>query len=136
MWRGELGARGLLPIHSAVDRGITVVGGSDWPSESMHPLAAIQVALTRRPRAGGGAAWIPEQRVSLAEMLAAYTLNGARLAGREELTGSIETGKAAALVVLERNLFEVDPMDLQQVRILLTLLDGVPVYRDPVIAWP
>lgn len=133
---GEKRARGLLPIRSAFKNGVTVVGGSDWPSESINPLAAIQVALTRRPLFGGGTAWIPEQRVSLAEMLDAYTLNGARLAGREEFTGSIETGKAADLVVLERNLFEVDPMDLQQVRILLTLLDGVPVYRDPVIAWP
>ena len=133
---GEDRARELLPIRSAFESGVTVVGGSDWPSESIDPLAAIQVALTRRPLAGGGTAWIPEQRASLAEMLAAYTLNGARLAGREQLTGSIETGKAADLVVLERNLFEVDPMNLQQVRVLLTLLDGVPVYRDPAIAWP
>jgi predicted amidohydrolase YtcJ len=63
-------------------------------------------------------------------MLEAYTINGAWLARQEHETGSIEVGKAADLVVLDRNLFEVDPMQLKDVKVLLTLLEGKPVYRD------
>jgi predicted amidohydrolase YtcJ len=96
----------------------------------MSPLYGIQVALTRRPPDGSGPAWIPEQRIGLEEMLRAYTINGAWLAGQQALTGSIEVGKAADLVVLERNLFEVDPMAIRDVRVRLTLLDGRVVYHD------
>ena len=96
----------------------------------MNPLYAIQIALTRRPPDGSGPAWVPEERVTLAQMLEAYTINGAWLARRERETGSIEVGKTADLVVLDRNLFEVEPMQLQNVKVLLTLLEGEVVYRD------
>jgi predicted amidohydrolase YtcJ len=96
-----------------------IVAGSDWPAPSMNPLEVIQAALPR---------------VHLPEMIAAYTIGGAWLARSERITGSIEVGKAADLVVLDRNLFEVPPSELQHVHVLLTLLDGQPVYQDP--AWP
>ena len=62
-------------------------------------------------------------------MLEAYTINGARLYGQEELTGSIEVGKAADLILLARNLFETDPMQLKDVNVLRTFLDGETVYQ-------
>jgi predicted amidohydrolase YtcJ len=130
---GALGAergRRLLAMNSMFASGARVVAGSDWISESMNPLYAIQIALTRRPPDGSGPAWVPEERVTLAQMLEAYTINGAWLARRERETGSIEVGKAADLVVLDRNLFEVEPMQLQNVKVLLTLLEGEVVYRD------
>jgi hypothetical protein len=119
----------LLAYRDLFDTGARVVAGSDWISASMSPLYGIQVALTRRPPDGSGPAWIPQQRVTLEEMLRAYTIDGAWLAGQEALTGSIEVGKAADLVVLERNLFEVEPIAIKDVRVLLTLLDGKVVYR-------
>ncbi len=122
-------AQRLYAIRSMLDSGARVVLGSDWVSASMNPLYSIQIAVTRRPPDGSGPAWLPEQRISLEEAIAAYTLNGAWLAGHEQLTGSIETGKAADLVVLERNLFEVDPMLIKDVRVDLTLLAGRAVYR-------
>ena len=106
-----------------------MVLGSDWISESMNPLYSIQIAITRRPPDGKSAAWLPEQRISLEEALKAYTIDGAWLAGHEELTGSIELGKAADLVVLERNLFEVEPMEISRVEVQRTLLEGNTVYR-------
>jgi hypothetical protein len=123
--------RRMMAMNSMFASGARVVAGSDWISESMNPLYAIQIALTRRPPDGSGPVWIPEERVTLAQMLEAYTINGAWLARQEHETGSIEVGKAADLVVLERNLFEVEPMQLQYVKVLLTLLEGKPVYRDP-----
>jgi predicted amidohydrolase YtcJ len=121
----------MFAIRNMLDSGARVVFGSDWISESMNPLYSIQVAVTRRPPDGSEPAWLPEQRITLEQALRAYTIDGARLAGQEQLTGSIEVGKAADLVLLERNLFEVDEMEISQVPVLRTLLDGRTVYRRP-----
>ncbi len=124
-----------VEIASVANSGATIVAGSDWPSESMNPLVAIQIAITRRPLDGSAPAWLPWQRVDLETMLAAYTINGAWLAREDKINGSIEVGKAADLIVLDQNLFDVDPMKIKDVQVLLTLLDGQPVYRDPRISW-
>jgi len=118
----------LLAFRDLFDSGARVVAGSDWISDAMSPLYGIQVAVTRRPPDGSGPPWNPDQRVTLEEMLKAYTLDGAWLAGQEALTGSIEVGKAADLIVLERNLFTIDPTQLKDVPVLLTLLEGKVVY--------
>ncbi len=129
-------SRWLVPMASVADSGAIIVAGSDWPSPSMNPLLAMQIAITRRPPDGSAPAWIPEERVELAQMIEAYTIAGAWLAREESINGSIEVGKAADLIVLERNLFEVDPMVLKDVRVLLTLLEGATVYRDSEFTWP
>lgn len=130
----------LIQIRSMRDSGARVVAGSDWISESMNPLFGMQVAVTRRPPDGSGPAWIPEERVTLAEMIEAFTINGAWLARQEAETGSIEVGKAADMIVLQENLFEVDSMKLKDVTVLLTVLDGEIVYthdsRDGGELWP
>lgn len=130
---GKKRCRHLLAFRDLFDSGARVVAGSDWPSESMNPLYAIQVAITRRPPDGDGPSWNPEQRVTLEEMLRAYTIDGARLTGQADLTGSIEVGKSADLVFLQRNLFAIDPMAIRAVPVLQTLLEGrvVYIYADP-----
>ncbi len=125
----------LIAIASVAASGARIVAGSDWPSESMRPMHAIQVAVTRRPVDGSELVWLPNERVGLAGILEAYTINGAWLSRSEFETGSIEVGKAADLIVLERNLFDVDPMELHKVSVQLTLLDGEPVYRDTDFTW-
>jgi hypothetical protein len=123
-------SRWLYPVGSMVRTGAVVAGGSDWPVTSMNPLEAIQVAVTRRiPTDGPGPAWIPEEVVDLPAMLAAYTINGAYGLFQENETGSIEVGKAADLVVLDRNLFEIPAHEISKARVLLTLLEGKAVYR-------
>ncbi len=121
--------RWLMPINSVFKTGARVVVGSDWISESMNPLFSIQIAITRRPIDGSEPAFVPEERVTLEQMIEAYTINGAWLARQEKETGSIEVGKAADLIVLEKNLFEADAMKLAEVKVLLTLLEGEEVYR-------
>ncbi|MEN3335490.1 MAG: hypothetical protein V7641_4855 [Blastocatellia bacterium] len=124
-------SRWLYPIHSLAATGAVIACGSDWSVTSMNPLDAIQVAITRRGLdAGQGAAWIPEETVDLAEMLAGYTINGAYVNFEETETGSIEVGKAADLIVLNRNLFEIPAHEIHQAKVLLTLLEGREVYRD------
>ena len=123
-------SRWLYPIGSVVASGATVVGGSDWSVSSMNPLDAIQVGMTRKGNTvPDSEPWIPQERVDLPTMLALYTINGAYLHHQETRTGSIEPGKAADLIVLESNLFEIAPETIHDVAVLLTLLDGREVFR-------
>ncbi|HEY7700092.1 MAG TPA: amidohydrolase family protein, partial [Vicinamibacteria bacterium] len=130
----ELGperSRWLYAIKSLADSGAVLAAGSDWSVSSMNPLDGIQVALTRRDvTAPEGPPWLPDERVDLDTILAAYTRGGAYLQHQEALTGSLETGKRADLIVLEKNLFEVRETEIHRVKVLLTLLDGKEVYRD------
>ncbi|MEO8140441.1 MAG: amidohydrolase family protein, partial [Gemmatimonadota bacterium] len=63
-------------------------------------------------------------------MLAAYTINAAFATRLERETGSLEPGKAADLIILDRNLFSLPPSEIQRAHVLLTMLDGQAVYRD------
>jgi predicted amidohydrolase YtcJ len=125
-------SRWLYPIGSVARTGAVIAGGSDWSVSSMNPLEAIQVAMTRRgPDDPPGDAWIPEERVDLETMLRAYTTNGAWLSHDEKSRGSLEPGKAADIIVLAGNLFKIPASEIGRVKVLLTLLDGRPVFRDP-----
>ncbi len=123
-------SRWLYPLRSVANTGAMIVGGSDWSVTSMNPLDAIQVAVTRRgPKEQPGPAWLPEELVDLPTMIAAYTINGAYVNFQEKETGSIEVGKAADLIVLDRNLFDIPPHEIHGVRVLSTILDGEEVYH-------
>jgi predicted amidohydrolase YtcJ len=114
----------LYPIASVAAGGARVTAGSDWSSTSMNPLDSIQAAVTRRG-----------QRMTLAAMIAAYTKVSGWAAREDGVDGTLETGKAADVIVLTRDLFKTKPGDLSKLRVVLTLLDGAPVYRDPSFSW-
>jgi predicted amidohydrolase YtcJ len=98
----------------------------------MNPLDGIQVAVTHRePSRGPGAAWLPQEQIALPDAIEGYTIRGAYLDFTESVTGSIEPGKAADLIVLDRNLFEIPASQIHQTRVLWTLLEGREVYRAP-----
>lgn len=123
-------SRWLYPIGSVVASGAAVAFGSDWSVSSMNPLDGIEVAVTRRqPPEGPGPAWLPEERIALPEAIAAYTIRAAYLDFTEKESGSIEAGKSADLIVLDRNLFEIPPSQIHEAKVLLTLLEGREVYR-------
>jgi predicted amidohydrolase YtcJ len=127
----------LYPIGSVARTGATIVGGSDWAVSSMNPLEAIQVAVTRRALdAPAGEPWLPKEAVTLERMLAAYTINGARVSFEERETGSIEVGQAADLVLLDRDLFTVPPNEIHRARVLRTFVDGREIYTAPPRATP
>jgi predicted amidohydrolase YtcJ len=127
----------LYPIGSVARTGATIVGGSDWSVSSMNPLEAIQVGVTRRaPDAPAGEPWLPKEAVTLEQMLAAYTINGARVSFEERETGSIEVGKAADLVVLDRDLFAIPANEIHRARVLRTFVDGREIYTAPPSATP
>jgi predicted amidohydrolase YtcJ len=128
-------SRWLYPIRSVLDSGAAVALGSDWSVSSMNPLDGIQVAVTHRePSRGPGAAWLPQERIALPDAIEGYTIRGAYLDFTESETGSIETGKAADLIVLDRNLFEIPASQIHEAKVVWTLLEGREVYRAPAFA--
>jgi predicted amidohydrolase YtcJ len=116
--------------HSIEAGGGRLAFGSDWNVVTLNPWKGVQTALTRQTEEGypaGG--WVPSQRVTLEEAIRAYTL-GAAFAGRREKTeGSLDPGKAADLIMLSQNLFEVDPHAVGRTTVLLTMVDGKTVYE-------
>ncbi|NJL30047.1 MAG: amidohydrolase family protein, partial [Thermoanaerobaculia bacterium] len=97
-----------------------------------QPARGIQVAITRQPPDDTAAvAMQPEQALDLPTALAAYTIGAAWALGIERETGSLEVGKAADLVVLSENLFELPPRALHRVKVLATLLEGREVWVEP-----
>jgi predicted amidohydrolase YtcJ len=133
---GATRSRWMYPMASIAAAGGRILASSDWPSPSMNPLDAIQVAVTHQPLDGSKPSAQADERLSLAAILAACTIDAAWAAREETINGSIEVGKSADLVVLDRNLFETDVLKLHEARVLLTLLDGDPEYRDSSFAWP
>jgi predicted amidohydrolase YtcJ len=107
-----------------VDAGANFAFSSDWPIVPISPLLGIQQAMTRQP-------WdkaLPDQRLSLHEVLAAYTSGGAYAGFMEQLTGRIQTGKLADLVLLSSDI-EVQPIErIAELSVALTLCDGKVTY--------
>ena len=129
---GEERLRWMYPLGSVHRAGGRLVLGTDWNVTPPDALPGIEVGLLRRDPTGEiRGALTPGERVDLATLIEAYTANGAFVMHQEDVTGSIEVGKAADLVVLERNLFEIPPEEIGEVRVLETLVDGRTVYRAP-----
>ncbi|MGH6871520.1 MAG: amidohydrolase [Rhizomicrobium sp.] len=122
-------ARWIMPMASIAAAGGRIVAGSDWPATSLNPLDGIQAAITRQPPDGSLPPRQPQERVSLAAILAAYTRDAAWVVREDGIDGRIVVGNAADLVVLDHDLFKVKPVNLHKTRVLLTLLDGRTVYR-------
>jgi predicted amidohydrolase YtcJ len=129
---GEERARWMYPIRSVETAGGKLAFGSDWSVSSANPLAQIETAVTRMSADDDSMpVFIPEERISLDSAIAAFTINAAFVNHHEKETGSIEVGKYADLVVIDRNLFELEPAEISAASVLLTLFEGRPVFGDP-----
>lgn len=120
-------SRHLYPARSLRDSGALLAGGSDWGVSSFNPFEAMEHAITRR-EARGKEPLLPEQGISLEDMVDAYTIHAAFALKQERITGSLEPGKRADFIVLDRDIFAIDPYDLHDTRVLSTYLDGREVY--------
>lgn len=120
------------PWQSIENGGGLLAFGSDWPVVTLNPWPGVQNAVTRQTTEGnppGG--WIPKERISLADTIKAYTLNAAFAGHREKTEGSLEAGKLADLIVLDRNLFKIPASELSKTEVMLTMVGGKVVYQAP-----
>ncbi|MGE6181269.1 amidohydrolase [Aeromonas media] len=125
----------LYPVEHSRQAGAVLVAGSDAPVDSRDPRPFENMAAGIMKAAGSGDDFRASQRTSLTEMLAAYTINGARAVRQEAITGSIEAGKSADFIVLDRDLFALvkagTPEQIAQTRVEQTVFMGETVYRKP-----
>ena len=127
---GPARSRWLYPIASVARTGAVVAGGSDWSVSSLDPLEAIEVGMTHRePGDTVTPPWNPAERVELPTMLALYTINAAWAYHLEGETGSIEVGKLADLIVLDRNLFALPDSRVHEAKVVRTVTEGRTVFR-------
>lgn len=126
---GEERTTHQYPFAALVRTGARLAFGSDWPVTTANPLHEIQVAMTRVPfDERDQPAFLPDERLDLATCLQAFTLGSAYVNHLDDVTGSITPGKAADLVVLDRNLFDLEAEEVGEAKVVLTLVEGEPVY--------
>ncbi len=116
--------------RSVLDSGAHLAFGSDCPVETLDPLPGIHAAVTRRSSDGspGPEGWIPVQRLTVTEAVRAYTVGAAQAAGEAHLKGSLSPGKLADVTVLSRDIFAIEPMEILDSRVTMTIFDGRIVF--------
>ena len=117
-----------IPLKSFVDKGIIFVLATD--NVPFRPLHTLGAAITRKDGVTGQVIG-PDQKISRADALRAFTINGAYLSFEEHIKGSIEVGKLADLAVLSADLLTVPEDDIRQIRVLMTMVGGKIVFQQP-----
>ena len=122
--------KGAYAWRSFLNQGSRIVSGSDYPIERADPFAGIHAAVTRQnsanlPQDG----WIAEQSMTLQEVLRSFTIDAAWAAHQEERLGGLTAGKWADFILLDQDVFEIEPERLWQTKVLETWLGGKQVYR-------
>lgn len=133
-------AKLMWAFRDMLDSDVTVAFGTDSPVVEANALRTLYYAVTRENLEGkpeGG--WQPHQKITIEEAVIAHTYGSARAAKRENELGTLELGKLADIIVLDRNIFEIDPKELLETKVQLTMTNGRIVYqtlsnRQPVTA--
>ncbi|MBI3579602.1 MAG: amidohydrolase [Ignavibacteriales bacterium] len=118
------------PFKSFLEHGVKMCFGSDWTVAPLNPLLGIYAAVTRRTTDGANPnGWFPEQKITMQQAVEAYTINNAYAAFEEKEKGSLSVGKLADIVVLSDDIFSADPVKIEQVRVMMTVVGGKIVYE-------
>jgi len=99
---------------------------------TLNPWPGVQTAVTRQTEDGNPPdGFVPRERLSLEDTIRAYTLGAAFAAHRERSEGSLEIGKLADLILLDRDLFKIEPTEIGKTQVLITMVGGKIVYESP-----
>jgi predicted amidohydrolase YtcJ len=116
-------------FRSLLDAGARLAFGSDWPVAPATPLEGIYAAVTRRTLDDKNPdGWVPEQKITVEEALRAYTKDAAYASFEEDIKGTLEPGKLADFVVLDRDLTAVDPVEIRDIKVVQTYVGGKKVF--------
>ena len=127
---GAQRAQTTYAFRSLLDSGANLALGTDWTVAPLNPLLTIYAAVTRRTVDGKHPhGWIPQQKISVEEAVRAYTVGSAYAEFQENEKGTISAGKLADIVILSRDIFKIDPAEIEGVKVLMTMMDGRVVYE-------
>lgn len=116
-------------FRTFVQHGVRLAFGTDWPVAPLDPILTLYAAVTRATLDGKyPQGWFPEQKLSVQESIAAYTIGSAYAEFQEHEKGSIEPGKLADMVLLSQDVLTIAPAAIRDTRVLKTFLGGVEVY--------
>jgi Predicted metal-dependent hydrolase with the TIM-barrel fold len=128
---GSERAKTTYAFRSLLDSGATLAFGTDWTVAPLNPLLSVYGAVTRRTIDGKNPnGWIPQQKITVDEAVRAYTVGSAYAEFQESVKGTITPGKLADLVILSRDIFSIDPVEIENVKVLMTIVDGRVVYEE------
>lgn len=132
----------MYPYGTLLKEGANIVAGSDWPVSTASPFGAMQMAATRPytslnasvdevfgPASNNGI-WLPKERItSIEAMIRAYTINGAKIQFRDTEIGSLEVGKFADLIMIDRNILNSPVTELHKAKVVMTMVNGKVVFQ-------
>lgn len=122
--------KGAYAWRRFLDRGTTVASGSDFPVEHVNPFYGLYSAVTRKDHEGNPEnGWYPDQAMSREEALRSFTLSAANAAHQEDVLGSLEPGKWADFILIDRDFFEVPENEIWRIKVLESWLAGEKVYE-------
>lgn len=123
---------GAYAWRTFLEQGSLIAAGSDFPVELANPFYGIHAAVTRQNRDNEPVeGWYPEQRLTVAETLRSFTLDAAYAGHMEATTGSLENGKWADFIVVDKDPFAIPAEDLWRINVISTHVAGERVYRQP-----
>jgi predicted amidohydrolase YtcJ len=121
--------KGAYAWRTFLNQGTPIAGGSDFPVESDNPFFGLHAAVTRTDREGRPAGgWHPEQALTLIEAFRAFTLDAAYAQHQEQAIGSLEPGKWADFILIDRDLFRIPPADIWKIKVEQTWVAGQRVF--------
>ncbi len=138
--KGSYYESNVYPVRSSRDAGAVLVAGSDAPVDTHDPRPFVNMATAVTRHLKGQPSLNADQSISIRDVVDAYTINGARFLGRASDAGSIEAGKSADFIVLDRDILALADAghadDIAETKVLETWFAGKRVYRAPVPAHP
>lgn len=122
---GEVRIHGAYAWRKLLDAGAIIANGSDFPVEPANPFYGLHASITRQDHDNqppGG--WFPEERMTPEEALISFTLDAAYAAHQENILGSLEAGKLADFILIEQDIFAVDPSEIWKTEVAETWVGG------------
>lgn len=127
---GPVRSKGTYAFRTLLDSGAVLAFGTDWTVAPLEPLVSIKAAVTRQTLDGKHPdGWVPEQKISVQEAVYAYTMGSAYAEFADHVKGSITPGKLADIVMIDRDIFKIDPVEIEKATVVMTVLDGKVVWE-------
>lgn len=127
---GEQRFNELEPAAKFIDAGAKIAFGSDWPIDPLNEWFDFKVAVTRTGMGTNAQHLATDRNLTVMEVLRAATIDAAYMLGQEQYIGSIEVGKFADLIIVDRNPFTINPAEIEHVKVINTIIGGKLVYQQ------